>query len=399
MKRLFLCISILIFAFNAYTEQTIKIGSPAPMTGSGAAFGEKFKKAYTMAIEEINATGGVNGYKLELLIEDTQAKPDLAVKASNNLINNGVVALVGGWASGVANAVAPVAETKKIPYILDHPALDEITRKGYKYVFRLQPTTGMYVYAMNDFLLNVVYPKYKKKLKVAYMYVDNAFGQGVYTYGIKPFFEKNANKFDLISVQSYKGEDIDYKPLLLKVKAQAPDILILTSYLTDAILLAKQINEIGLNPDIIIGTGSGHSMQDFYEKSGGIANYYFSSAPWHGDMTNPKWKEWREKWVKKYGYIPGEHEVEGYSAIYLIAEALKSVKNLEDINKTKDELKGILKNKEFKTVFGKIKFEDFDGYTNQNKAYGMTALAQWLDGKLYQVWPKSAAEKPFVLKK
>lgn len=395
MKRFTILVVTFLFCLfisSAFAQETFKIGSPLPLTGAGAAFGEKFKKAYQMAIDEINSKGGVNGKKLELVVEDTQAKPTLAVTASKKLMESDrVVALVGGWSSGVALAVAPFANENKIPYLLDHPALDDITRKGYTYVFRLQPTTGMYSAALESFLLNAVYPKEKKKLKAAYLYVDNAFGQGVAKYGVLPFFDKNKDKFDLVIKEAYDEKALDYKPLILKVKSANPDVIVLTSYLTDGILLAKQFKELGVKAKVISGTGAGHSMQDIYEKSGGAVEGYFTSGPWHGNINDPKWKEWRKKWESKFRYVPGEHEVEGYVAIYVLAEALKMVK-AKDINKQRQELRDALTKIDMKTIFGKIKFENFAGYTNQNKAYSLTSLSQWQGGKLLQVWPKEIAE-------
>lgn len=383
---------ILLISTLLYAQDSFKIGSPLPLTGAGAAFGEKFKKAYQMAIDEINKSGGINGKKLELFIEDTQAKPTLAVTASKKLLDNDkVVALVGGWSSGVALAVAPFANENKIPYLLEHPALDDITRKGYNYVFRLQPTTGMYSAALENFLLEVVYAKEKRRLKTAYLYVDNAFGQGVAKYGILNFMEANKDKFDLVMKEAYDEKALDYKPIISKLKSLNPDIIILTSYLTDGILLAKQFKELGVKTKVISGTGAGHSMQDIYEKSGGAVEGYFTSGPWHGNINDPKWKEWRKKWESKYGYIPGEHEIEGYVAIYVLAEALKSVK-ANDIETQRQQLRDALSKIDINTIFGRVKFENFNGYTNQNKAHALTSLSQWQNGKLLQVWPKEIAE-------
>lgn len=391
---LFICIFTSIAAGTAFAAEPCKIGAPLPMTGPGAAFGEKFKKAYQMAIDEINAKGGVNGHKLALVIEDTQAKPNLAVTSARKLISSqGVVALVGGWASGVALAVAPVAQENKIPYLLEHPALDDITRQGADWVFRLQPTTGMYGAALEDFLLTVVWPKGgKKPLKVAYLYVDNAFGQGVAKNGMLPFLNKHKDKFTLVLSEAYNEKALDYKPLLLKAKNTRPDIVLFTSYLTDGIQLAKQTREVGLTARFFSGTGAGHSMQDIYAKSGKAVEGYFSSGPWHGDLSNPDWKAWRKNWEARYRYVPGEHEVEGYVAIQVLAEALKKV-TAKDLAKQRVELKAALQGVNSKTIFGQVKFENFDGYTNQNRAQKLTSLGQWVDGALYQVWPKQAAER------
>ena len=395
---LFLLASALFMLFagsgEARAAETFRIGAPLPMTGPGAAFGEKFKKAYQMAIDEINAKGGVNGHTLTLVIEDTQAKPNLAVTSTRKLISShGVVALAGGWSSGVALAVAPVAQQSRLPYLLEHPALDDITRQGQDWVFRLQPTTGMYGAALEDFLLNVVWPKGgKRPLKVAYIYVDNAFGQGVAKNGLLPFLTRHRDKFPLVLSEAYNEKALDYKPLLLKAKNSAPDIVLFTSYLTDGILLARQTREVGLSARLFAGTGAGHSMRDIHEKSGKAVEGYFSSGPWHGDPASPAWKAWRKNWEARYKYVPGEHEVEGYVAIQILAEALKKV-TAKDLARQRLELKNALRQLDSKTIFGHVRFENFAGHTNQNRAQQLTSLGQWINGTLYQVWPKRAAER------
>jgi len=150
---------------------------------------------------------------------------------------------------------------------------------------------------------------------------------------------------------------------------------------------------VGLTAKFVSGTGAGHSMQDVYEKSGRATEKVFTSGPWHGEIKDPNWKKWRGAWEKKYKYLPGEHEVEGYVAVQVLAEALKGVKPSDSITKQREQLKASLKALNMKTIFGTVKFDNFEGYTNQNKAQKMTALAQWIDGRLLQVYPKEAAER------
>ena len=108
--------------------QPIKIGAPQPVTGPDAPFGDKFKKAYSMALEEINAAGGVNGRKLEILIEDHQAKNQLAATVAEKLITEEkVLAMTGGRASGQAMEIASICQRLKTPYLVDHPSADMIT--------------------------------------------------------------------------------------------------------------------------------------------------------------------------------------------------------------------------------------------------------------------------------
>ena len=377
-------------------EETIKIGTLLPLSGWGATYGERLQKAYTMAMEEINAQGGVLGKKLELVIRDSQGKPPLAAREVKKLVEQEeVIALVGGWSSDIAWAIAKVVQEKKVPYLLDHPSSDKLTRQGFQYVFRIQPTWGMYPTALEDFLLKVVYPQENRKLRVAYLYIDNPFAQSVWEYGLKPFFRSHREEFDLVLVEPYQGVALDFRLLLLKVKAAHPDLVIFTSFLRDAILLAREAREVGIRPLIFSGVGAGHSAEDFIKEAGEAGEGYFSAAPWRGDMFNPQWETWESKWTEKYEHPPGELEAEAYSAIYVLARALEGVKSWDDVEKAREELTESLEEVDMDTVFGHVEFENFSGYTHQNRAYNLTALFQWQEGALFQVWPPTAAERPF----
>src|ERR1051325_8923931 len=99
---------------GALAQETLKIGAPQPMTGPDAPFGDKFKKAYAMAVEEINAAGGVNGKKIEVVIEDHQAKNALAATIAEKLITQEkVLVMTGGRASGQAMEIASICQRMK----------------------------------------------------------------------------------------------------------------------------------------------------------------------------------------------------------------------------------------------------------------------------------------------
>ena len=146
----------LALSSGALAQGTLKIGAPQPMTGPDAPFGDKFQKAYSMAVDEINAKGGVNGSKIEVIIEDHQAKNPLAATVAEKLITqNQVLVLTGGRASGQAVEIASVAQRLKTPYMVDHPSADIITAKGFEWVFRNNPTGSIYPEAFNKFISEV----------------------------------------------------------------------------------------------------------------------------------------------------------------------------------------------------------------------------------------------------
>ena len=140
MKKLAVSLAAVLLCFATSAAEPLKIGAPQPMTGSDAPFGDKFKKAYSLAVEEINAKGGVNGRKIEVVIEDHQAKNALAATVAEKLIaQEKVLVMTGGRASGQAVEIASVCQRLKTPYLVDHPSADIITAKGFEWVFRNNP--------------------------------------------------------------------------------------------------------------------------------------------------------------------------------------------------------------------------------------------------------------------
>ena len=388
--------SLLLYAVltGQALAQPIRIGAPQPMTGPDAPFGDKFKKAYGMAIEEINAAGGVNGRKLEIVIEDHQAKNALAATVAEKLSTaDKVLVMTGGRASGQAMEIASVCQRLKTPYLVDHPSADQITAKGFEWVFRNNPTGSIYPQAFLDFVQN--YPGAMPK-SVAVVYDNTLFGKSIGTAVMKGLKAKGV---PIVADEAYPVNTLDFKPIMTKVKALNPDYMLMIAVATtDAILLTRHAKEIGIRPRAFVGFGGGFGVADMHTQLGPLAQNVFSSAAWSGNTNDPKVKAFYEKFHSRFGIWPHEHEVEGYSAIYIIADALKRAKLTGDLEKDRDAVRQALLATDMTTVFGKVKFGNWAGplgdmYTNQNiYSPEHSVMAQWKDGQLLNVWPRAFAE-------
>jgi branched-chain amino acid transport system substrate-binding protein len=393
-----LCAAAFASIATAAAPQTLKIGAPQPMTGPDAPFGDKFKKAYTMAIEEINAKGGVNGRKLEIIIDDHQAKNALAATVTEKLITQGqVLVMTGGRASGQAVEIASVCQRLKTPYLVDHPSADIITSKGFEWVFRNNPTGSIYPQAFNRFISEVegAMPK-----SAAVIYDNTVFGKTIANSAMAFLKSKGV---PILADEAYPVNTLDFKPLMTKVKATNPDYFLMVAVsTTDAILLTRHAKEIGIRPRAFVGFGGGFGVADFPKQLGPLAQNVFSSAAWSGNPNEPEVKAFYEKFSKKYGFYPKEHEVEGYSAIYIIADAFKRAKLTGNVEQDRDAVRQALLGVDMKTMFGRVKFGNYKGplgdqYTNQNiYSPQHSVLAQWKDGKLLNVWPKENAETKYT---
>jgi branched-chain amino acid transport system substrate-binding protein len=397
MRKALSIVWIVVFMFAAASPSgadTLKIGAPQPMTGPDAPFGAKFKKAYDLAVEEINAAGGVNGKKIEVIIEDHQAKNPLAATVTEKLINQvKVLALTGGRASGQAVEIASIAQRLKTPYLVDHPSADIITAKGFEWVYRNNPTGSIYPQAFNKFISE--FPGAMPKSAAA-VYDNTVFGKTIANAALTFLKSKNV---PIVNDEAYSVNTLDFKPVMTKVKANNPDFLLMIAVsTTDAILMTRHAKEMGVAPRAFVGFGGGFGVADFTTELGPLSENVFSSAAWSGNPNEPATKAFYKKFYDKYQFYPKEHEVEGYAIIYILADALRRAKLTGNLEADREAVRQALLQTDMTTVFGKVKFGNYAGplgdpYTNQNiYSPEHSVLAQWRSGKLLNVWPKANAE-------
>jgi branched-chain amino acid transport system substrate-binding protein len=355
---------------------------PLPLTGKQAKFGEIMKRSYEMAAEEINAKGGIKGKKFVLSFEDSGAKPEIARAIVEKLIDvKKQPIIVGEYTSSCAKAVAAVAEERKTPYLVVASADDDITRQNYKYVFRQNQVNAHYADALVDFLKEVVKPR-----AVAILYESSAFG----TSGANAM-EQDAQKLGIAVVLKEKFETgaIDFRPILGKVRAAQPDVIYTVSYANEAQLLMKQIKELRLDAKLYAGGAAGFAIPEFIDGAKDAAEYVVSATLWTPQLNYPGTKEFAEKYKSKYGDYPSYHGASAYAAVYVVKDALERAKDW-----TQDGIRDALKATNIKTAFGPVKFEDKEGYQNQN--FMDTFAIQVIHGKFETIWPKQHASAPYV---
>lgn len=383
---LFLTLSLLLLlpaaAFCEGSQGSIKVGIILPATGEKAKFGEIEKKSFEMALEEINAAGGVNGKKLEFLYEDDTGRPDVARSAAEKLITQDQVAMLGGgYGSSETFAIAGVAQQNRVPFLVNTGSDNKITEMKWNYIFRLNQPVSDYPQGLESFMADIVKPK-----TVAILYENTNFGSS----GSKEF-QETCKKMNLKVVlnEGYQSGGIDFTPILVKVKQENPDIVYMISYLMDASLIMKQSMELRLTPKMFVGGGAGFTLPEFAQNAGKAANMVFSATLWYQTLPYPGAKEYYDKFVARNKMPTEYHGAEAYSSAYVIADALKRAKSTSP-----DDVRESLAGTDLMTVFGPVKFIAYENMTNQNKL--PTYLVQWIDGKLELVWPKQTASKPYV---
>ena len=386
MKRLSLFMALFFLlglsATNLFAADAFNLVIPLPLTGKQAKFGEIMKKSYEIAAEEINAKGGIKKNKLVLSFEDSGAKPETARAIVEKLIDTKKQPIiVGEYTSACAKAVAAVAEERKTPYLIVASADDAITQQNYKFVFRQNQVNAHYSDGLVDFLQKVVKPK-----TVAILYESSAFG----TSGAEAM-EKDAAKIGLkvLLKEKYEAGAVDFKPLLSKVKAARPDVIYMVSYVMDASLLMRQIKELRIDAKLFAGGAAGFAIPEFIDNAKDASEYAITATLWTPQLKYPGAKEFAEKFKKKYGDYPSYHGASAYAAMYTLKSALEKAKKW-----TSESIRDGLKATDIMTAFGPVKFEDKEGYQNQN--FVETLVLQVIKGKHETIWPKKYASAPYI---
>jgi len=319
-SRLLLTLAVLALALRA--QDTIKVGEYASLTGKEASFGQQSHKGLTLAIEELNAAGGVLGKKLELITEDNQTKPGESATAVKKLISRDkVVALIGEVASGRSLEAAPIAQAAKIPMIAPAATNPKVTQTG-NYIFRvcfIDPFQGtvMAKFAQTDL----------KAKKVAVLSsVSNA-----YSVGLAKFFKETftANGGIIVSEKNFSEGDKDFRAQLTAVKAAGADAVFVPSYYTEAALIARQARDLGINVPFF--GGDGWVADQLLEIGGEALNGCYYSTHFSPENQDPVVQTFVKKFKARWGANenPDAFAALGYDAAYVLVDAIKRAGSTE----------------------------------------------------------------------
>ncbi len=386
MKSLSLALAVLMLvgltASQVCSQEALRLGIPLPLTGTNAKFGEIEKKSYEIAMEEINAKGGIKGRKVILEFEDSQGKPEISRSIVEKLIDvKKQPVIFGEYSSSSSKAVAAVAEERKVPYLVVTGATDDITQQKYKYVFRMNPTNAYYATGFVSFLKEVVKPQ-----SIAILYESSDFG----TSGAEDMVNQ-AKKMGMkvLLKEQYEKGAVDFKPILSKVKAARPDVIYMVSYVMDAALLMRQIKELRIDANLYAGGAAGFAIPEFIQNAKEASELVLTATLWSPQVAYPGAKEYAEKYKRLYKDYPSYHGAEAYSALYVIKDVLERAKSWKP-----DDIRDAFKKTGMITAFGPIRFEDKEGYTNQN--FMDTLVMQVIKGKHETIWPAKYASAKYV---
>jgi branched-chain amino acid transport system substrate-binding protein len=318
----------------------ILVGEYGSLTGPQATFGTSTHNGIMMAIDEINANGGVNGKKIKVITEDDQSKQEEAATAVTKLISeNNVVAVLGEVASSCSLAAAPICQQNKVPMITPSSTNPEITKKG-DYIFRTCFTDDYQGHSLADYVLS-------EGIKNAALLTDV---KSDYSQGLGHFFEERftAGGGKIVARASYANGDSDFRAQLTTVKASNPQILFVPGYYTDIGQIAQQAHDLGLNAPLV--GGDGWESPKLIEIGGkALEGSYYSNHYFYGDPA-PMVHEFVQKYKDRFGATPDGMAALAYDAARVLADSLKRAKS----TKGSDIRDAIAATKAFQGVTGSI---------------------------------------------
>jgi branched-chain amino acid transport system substrate-binding protein len=330
---------------------TIKIGANFELTGAVAVYGQSGFNGVELAVEEINAAGGVNGKKLELVKYDTKSEVSEATNGATKLITeNKVKALIGPATSGAGVAAQQIATDNKIPMISPSGTAENVTvdNKGMvrKYIFRTPFIDSFQGIAMGKFASTSL------KAKTAAIYLDNSSD---YAKGLAKYFEEEFVKSGgtVVTKEAYLQKDTDFKSTLTKMKASNPDVIYVPGYYQEVSMIIKQARELGMNQPMLGGDGWDSPKLAEVAGAAALENTYMSNHYASGD-SDPKVKAFEEKYQKKYGAKPEAFAALGYDSVYILVDAIKRAGGT-DGDKVAEAL---AKAKDLDLVTGKFSFDE-----------------------------------------
>jgi branched-chain amino acid transport system substrate-binding protein len=331
----------LIFAPSLSAQEPIKIGQFASLTGKEASLGQSSNKGTLMAIDDLNAAGGVLGRPLLLVTEDTQSKPGETATVVKKLISRDkVVALLGEVASSRSLEAAPIAQAAKVPMISPASTNPKVTETG-AYIFRtcfIDPFQGPVM---------ARFAREHLKAKRVALVVSNS---SAYSIGLAKFFRESfvANGGTIVLEQKYSEGDKDFKAQLTAIKAAGVDAVFNPGYYNEGALIVRQARDLGLTLPIfgadsweaeaLIQLG-GKAMEGAY-----LCSHYSPEDP------SPRVQNFVAAYKKRFGSTPDSNASLGYDSVLVLVDAIRRAGTTER-NALRE---AIATTRDFMAVTGKI---------------------------------------------
>lgn len=384
IKILLTLVSAVVFILFAVVTQShaaepIKIGCTISQSGKYADSGLYYKEAYLMWQDDVNASGGILGSPVELIVHDDESSADKAVGLYERLISgDSVDFILGPYTSTIVYPVARIAEKYKMVMLQGGGTAGKIFSAGFEYMFLTLPGfSEQHSIGFFNYLKTV--PKNQWPTKAAIIYGDKS-ASIANANGHKARCQEN--NIEVVLDEKYPADATDLTAVLTKAKNMDADLLMAGTYFPDAVLIARTMAELQYRPKYALLT-AGVSDYKFGTDLGAIANNIMGTAWWHDSVTFSQ--DWTKRYNDRFGRLPDYHASGAYAAAQILEQAIKATKSRDNT-----KLRNYIREHSFDTVIAQDMSFDERGVPS----YSMVTL-QWQDGDLKVVWPpKAQTAKP-----
>ena len=328
MKRAWAAMIVLVGvvaagAGPARSQDVIKIGAFGPMTGGAAGNGQSMREAIDLVVDDVNASGGLLGRKIQVIYGDDAGKPEQAVSIVKRFIAaDQVTVIIGGISSPTSMAASQVTGEEKVPQIMVASTAARITLQGNPYIFRSAVPDVKLTADLADFIAQ----KFPTIKRMAAIYVNDDFGKG----GVTGFTEAaKKHGIQMVVEEKYTRGDVDYTAQITKIRAANPDAILDWSRYHEGALIAKALKRAGVKLPVFGADGNAHPK---YIELGGDAVEGFYYATHFSPATSsdlPMARRLVDKMRAKYGKDPDYTHAEAYDAALVVVDAIKRAGSLD----------------------------------------------------------------------
>lgn len=391
-----LCLVLAGCGFGPGTKDpdVIKVGLGAPLSGPLAPIGRDLTDGADIAVDIFDDRGGVPGKSVDVVDADVPNVKSAVTEINRLIIQDSVSAVVCCYSSPFALAASQVTERNKVVMMEPGATAPSLTTRDFKYVLRTQLKASQYADGGLGVLEDEVAKKLGRPLKGAKMAIVHESGE--YGTSIAKEAEKVSARLgiDVVLDQAYEVSTADLTSLVLNVKKQEPDILLLASYDNDAALFWEQARQQGIAPKVVIGSGGGHAANLFVERGGKSVEGVLESSSSAGvdpSALTAEGQDLRREFVKRYRDEHGDEVISnqvvlGFSGMWALLNVIKEAEDPQDPASIRAAAKKV------KMPAGSLPQGwglDFDS-SGQNVG-AFPTVQQWQDGKLSVVYPEKFA--------
>ncbi|MEI7785080.1 MAG: ABC transporter substrate-binding protein [Betaproteobacteria bacterium] len=405
LRRIFLA-SMAALALTPLQAQQApwKIGALYPLTGSLALLGTENLNGAKIAVDMINEQGGIAGHKIELVTGDAST-PDKAQSEAERLSSlENLKVITGTYSSGLSFAASQVVERRGGIYWETGGISDGLTKRGFKNYFRVVFTAsqnGQLAAGLARDVIAKALKKEPKDIKLMVIHEDSDYGTSVATAA-----ETRAKElgFTIAARTAYKATTTDLSPLILRMKAEAPNIVIASSYANDALLIQRQMKQLGVNVDAFIGTGGIYGLASFAEGLGNAVNGIFdtegsaniNTAALSKDAAR-QLEDFKKRFQAAHGKPPSYVGTQGFVGTYLLLDNVLRKAGSLDPDKVRAAAVAVDIPDGGTALGWGVKFAgETDPMRGQN-VRSFPVAQQWQNGKLVVVGPDKAKTADAVL--